>query len=293
MVLTGLRADAVAIDNGKAIGLETTAVANGRTIRVHAQRVVLACGGIPSPAFLLRQGIGNSSGQVGRNLAVQPSSGLAALMEEAIDGPKYTPQGHHISEFIDEGILIAGGLPDYNLAPLLFALVGRRLMDAVDEIEHVVNFALLSRDTSQPGRVHIGPGGHTLTTYNVAADDVARVQRASCIAAEVCLAAGAKRIYPQVPSMPILDGPEGLRKLRDAKLSAADFHWLSYHPLGSCKMGKEPRTSVVDLAHECHDVPNLHVVDGSTVPGPLGVNPQITIMAMATRAAGLIAERLR
>jgi choline dehydrogenase-like flavoprotein len=39
-----------------------------------------------------------------------------------------------------------------------------------------------------------------------------------------------------------------------------------------------------------HDVPGLYVVDASTVPGPLGVNPQITIMAMATRAAEKIAE---
>ena len=66
----------------------------------------------------------------------------------------------------------------------------------------------------------------------------------------------------------------------------------SYHPLGTCKMGLDPKTSVVGLDHETHDLPGLFIVDGSTVPGPLGVNPQVTIMAMATRAAGLIAEKL-
>jgi choline dehydrogenase-like flavoprotein len=49
---------------------------------------------------------------------------------------------------------------------------------------------------------------------------------------------------------------------------------------------------VVDARHETHDVGGLYIVDGSTVPGPLGVNPQITIMAMATRAAEKIAEAL-
>jgi choline dehydrogenase-like flavoprotein len=68
--------------------------------------------------------------------------------------------------------------------------------------------------------------------------------------------------------------------------------WTSYHPLGTCKMGLDPRTSVVGLDHEAHDVPGLFIVDGSTVPGPLGVNPQITIMAMATRAAVRIAARM-
>jgi choline dehydrogenase-like flavoprotein len=57
-------------------------------------------------------------------------------------------------------------------------------------------------------------------------------------------------------------------------------------------MGSDPRASVVDVHHEAHDLRGLFVVDGSTVPGPLGVNPQMTIMAMATRAAGKIAERL-
>jgi choline dehydrogenase-like flavoprotein len=57
-------------------------------------------------------------------------------------------------------------------------------------------------------------------------------------------------------------------------------------------MGPDPETSVVGLDHQVHDVPGLYVVDGSTVPGPLGVNPQITIMSMATRAAELLANRL-
>ncbi len=57
-------------------------------------------------------------------------------------------------------------------------------------------------------------------------------------------------------------------------------------------MGRDPKTSVVDLDHACHDVPGLFVVDGSTVRGPIGVNPQLTIMATATRAAERIAERI-
>jgi choline dehydrogenase-like flavoprotein len=66
----------------------------------------------------------------------------------------------------------------------------------------------------------------------------------------------------------------------------------SYHPLGTCKMGRDPKTSVVGLDHQTHDVRGLYIVDGSTVPGAPGVNPQLTIMAMATRAAGAIAAAL-
>jgi len=49
---------------------------------------------------------------------------------------------------------------------------------------------------------------------------------------------------------------------------------------------------VVDLSHESHDIQSLFIVDGSAIPGPPAVNPQITIMAFAHRAAGKIAERL-
>jgi choline dehydrogenase-like flavoprotein len=57
-------------------------------------------------------------------------------------------------------------------------------------------------------------------------------------------------------------------------------------------MGRDPKTSVVDTGHETHDLRGLFIADGSTVPGPPGVNPQLTIMAMATRAAEKIAERI-
>ncbi len=57
-------------------------------------------------------------------------------------------------------------------------------------------------------------------------------------------------------------------------------------------MGRDPKTSVIDLDHETHDVRSLYIVDGSAVRGPIGVNPQLTIMAIAMRAADRIAARL-
>ena len=57
-------------------------------------------------------------------------------------------------------------------------------------------------------------------------------------------------------------------------------------------MGKDPRSSVIDSNHETHDVHNLFICDGSAMPGSLGVNPQLTIMAMSLRAADAVDRRL-
>jgi choline dehydrogenase-like flavoprotein len=57
-------------------------------------------------------------------------------------------------------------------------------------------------------------------------------------------------------------------------------------------MGRDPATSVVGPDHQVHDVEGLYVVDGAAVPTSLGVNPQVTIMALATRAAEKIAAAL-
>lgn len=65
------------------------------------------------------------------------------------------------------------------------------------------------------------------------------------------------------------------------------------HELGGCRMGHDPRTSVVDAHCRAHDVPNLYVVDGSVFPSGSEKNPTHTIMALAARTAEHIADRLR
>ena len=67
---------------------------------------------------------------------------------------------------------------------------------------------------------------------------------------------------------------------------------VGFHPLGSCRMGKSASSSVVDTSYESHDVPGLYLVDGSVVPTSIAVNPQLTIMALATRAGEIIGKRM-
>jgi choline dehydrogenase-like flavoprotein len=109
---------------------------------------------------------------------------------------------------------------------------------------------------------------------------------------EMCLAAGAKALYPTMMSVPPIETPADFERFKRMTPSASQSMFVSYHPLGTCQIGRDPKTSVVGLDHETHDVKSLYIVDGSTVPGPPGVNPQITIMSMATRASACIADAL-
>ncbi len=202
------------------------------------------------------------------------------------------PQGYSCDQFLQEGILILAAQPDRNMAGIVLPFGGRRLMGVLDRLDHLAAFGLLVRDSTRNGRVWRSVGGFPVISYNVAAEDVQRVHQAMIHTGEMCLAGGAKRLFPVVLGTPVIEGRKDFDRFRRAKIKASDVMWTSYHPLGTCKMGTDPKTSVVGLDHETHDVPGLFIVDASTVPGPLGVNPQITIMAMANRAAEKIAEKV-
>lgn len=77
-------------------------------------------------------------------------------------------------------------------------------------------------------------------------------------------------------------------------LSVSNFDQPIFnHQLGGCRMGDDPRTSVLDKFCKAHDLPNLYVVDGSAFPSASEKNPTLTIMALAARTADNISERFR
>jgi choline dehydrogenase-like flavoprotein len=78
-----------------------------------------------------------------------------------------------------------------------------------------------------------------------------------------------------------------------AKIHSVSTHPETNHEIGGCRMGADPRTSVVNAFCRSHDVPNLYVVDASVFPSASEKNPTLTIMALAARTADHIADRLK
>jgi choline dehydrogenase-like flavoprotein len=78
-------------------------------------------------------------------------------------------------------------------------------------------------------------------------------------------------------------------KAQRVPLRAGGQRLFSAHQMGSCRMGKDPATSVANPWGELHDVPGVSIGDGSAFPTPTGTNPMVSIMALAHRTAEAIA----
>jgi len=142
------------------------------------------------------------------------------------------------------------------------------------------------------GRVWSNPfGREPFMTYRMSKRDRARIPVLLKRMSEIFFAAGAEEVFLPIFGAPGV-GPDDLDAFPFETIKATKLESSSQHPLGTCHMGTSPSSSVVDPWCRTWDVPNVWVADGSVLPTSLGVNPQLTIMAMATRTAhGILEDR--
>ena len=259
------------------------------SLRVKAHTVVVACGAIMTPALLTRNRLCQGSGQLGRNLSIHPAAGCIAVLSERVAGYNGIPQGYAIEEFRDQGLLFEGGTAPLAIAMGTTPLSGAPLIELAESWDRAAMFGFMIEDQSR-GRVHT-VGDRVFISYRMNDADVGLIKRGVDILARVFFAAGAERVYTPVHGIEAFDSVDDLVSFRRTRLRARDIDLSAYHPLGTARMGHDPRASVVDGNHESHQVRGLYIVDGASVPSSLAVNPQLTIMAMATRAAERIDNR--
>ncbi len=293
-LLTGVDVERVLLERDRAVGVEGRARASdGRSVRVRvrASVVVLSCGALHTPALLAAQGLCDASGELGKNLSIHPATSAVGIMPDAVAGWNAVPQGYCIDEFVGEGMLFEGATTPPELLASVLPGAGPSYVSLVEQASHMLAFGLMIRDESR-GRVRAGPGREPVVSYWLGDGDVRRLTRGLARLARVYFAAGAHEVVVPVAGIERLRSVRDVEALEGAHVRARQLDVSAYHPLGTATMGIDPFQSVVGPDHETHDVLDLYVVDGSSVPGPPGVNPQITIMAMALRAAEGIARRL-
>jgi len=285
----GCKVTRILVEGGRARGV-VAVTSDGHVLTVRARAVVVACGSILTPLLLGAQGLASRSGQLGRNLTIHPAAGAIAEFEEQILPWNGIPQGYAIEELHDEGILYEGAMVPLEMTMSMTQMIGPDLIRLAESFDHVASFGLMVADSGRGSVREVL--GQPVIQYWLTEKDVAHIKRGLDVLAQVYFAAGAHTVHTPIAGFELLTSPKDLVALRRATIKPWDLDLSAYHPLGTARLGRDPATSVLGPDHQVHDTPGLYVVDGSAVPSSLGVNPQITIMALATRAAEKIAAAL-
>jgi choline dehydrogenase-like flavoprotein len=147
------------------------------------------------------------------------------------------------------------------------------------------------------GEVRAGRDGEPVIRYRLSDFDADHLRTGIDGAAQILEAAGAQRIYTAHTNWVAYEpGRSGSREQFMADADAAGYgagqvSLASFHIMGSARMGGSPATSACDPSGQTWEVRNLYVCDGSTFPTASGVNPQISIQAIAhMNARGLAAK---
>ncbi|HSO93192.1 MAG TPA: GMC family oxidoreductase [Candidatus Dormibacteraeota bacterium] len=299
-IIVNCKVDRVLIEDGRAVGVRATvrqADMPAWTLTIRSRVVVAAAGAICTPALLQRSGVQGKA--VGANLRLHPGTAIAAIFEEPLKPWEGTMQAIYSDQFINSdghnhGVKIESG----PMHPAILALATpwrdpahyNRLMRS---LPHMSVAASLVRDHGG-GRV-TSKDANARVHYKLSREDVADVRRGVEASARIMEAAGALEIYTSQAGFVSYrpgqrGGLEGFMEDVDRRgYGVGQMGYLSFHQMGSCRMGTDPQTSVIGADHETHLVKNLFVADASAFPSASGVNPMITIMSMAHRASRFIA----
>ncbi|ASJ75810.1 GMC family oxidoreductase [Granulosicoccus antarcticus] len=277
-------------------GLATGVLYHGSDGQLHEQKaelVIIACNGIGTPRLLLNstsrlfpEGLANRSDQVGRNLMFHPLTGVSGVFDEPMMGHEGPMACSILSQQFYESDTERNFVRGYGLhsgrstTPMTFALGGfgvdqpiawgaahREIMDTV--YPYLAGLTVVAEDLPEAhNRVTLDASlvdsdgmAAPKVEYRLGENTKAMLKHGTQRASEVLYAAGAKRVL--------------------AKNSDEVWWRAGWHQMGTCRMGEDPNSSVVNGWGRCHDVKNLFIVDGSIFVTAGAVNPTSTIQALA------------
>lgn len=253
-------------------------------LTVKAKVVFISCGTLHTPLILKASKLPDHAHVIGRNLTLHPATKVIALFDEEVRGWDGIPQGYYMDALAAEGITLEQIFtPPAFLAPNLM-LFGYAHSEAMGAYNKLAAFGMIISDTSR-GRVFKVSGHYPAVWYSVNRYDLPKYLRGIAYLSEIFFAAGAKKVFPSIHGLPVITREEGIRKIYEARIKPKDLDLQAFHPLGTCRMGADPRTSACDPNGRLYGMDNVFVADGSIFPTSLGVNPQVTIMAAAHKIA--------
>ncbi len=255
---------------------------NGVDHRQACAAVFLCAGAVETPRLLLHTGVGNGSGQVGRNYMAHVATQVWGTF-----GPEIRPNKGFPASVITEDMIraadadFAGGylIQSLGIVPATWAaqvargrgLWGPDLVAYLQRYNHVAGLGVNGDCLPQPGNYlelsdevdHTGVA-KPLIHFGYGPNELAMSRHAAGVMTRIWEAAGASDLWT--------------------------FE-RSAHTIGTCRMGTNPAAAVVDPWGRSFEVPNLWISDNSTFPSALPANPALTIMALSLRTASAFLQR--
>lgn len=240
---------------------------------VRAKTFVLSGGPIGSPRFLEGNGL-SASEHLGRNLHLHPAAGIFAAFDEDIEHWRGVSQGYYVDGY-DEGWLLETSTvtPDVQYLGLPLPL-GPELNEVMADLRRLASAGAMVHDEDTEAWV-----GSSTLHYRFGDGDRRRLLSGLRACARVYFAAGARYAVTPIMDAPLLRSAADIDRVLHDQVPMSRVMAISSHPMGTCRMGQDPKHSVVDTQGRVWGLRNLHVADASVFPSSLGVNPQITVMA--------------
>ncbi|MEM7138262.1 MAG: GMC family oxidoreductase [Myxococcota bacterium] len=289
---TEVRVESLWIERGRCVGVVGRGI-NPRTrkadiqVRVRAGAVVVSAGAVQTPYLLLKHRLGGPSRQLGRNFMCHPNAKVVGIYPWDIHAWQGVSQGGQIREFLDEGIVMAENAIPPGTAAAQIPFVGNEALEMMKQYNAMAMTGVLVED-SHAGRVTRAFGA-PMARYDINAYDHARFLRGVRKLATLHFEMGAKSVILPFSNMHVAHSVDELEQIPTTQRSRSTIELFTVHVMGTCRMGSEARNSVVNLSGEVWDLPGCYVADASLFPTAVGVNPQVTIMALAT----MVARRLQ
>ena len=299
-IVVRARAQRIVVRDGAARCVEAVTW-EGHDVVVRARAVVAAGGALHTPALLKRSGLSNE--HIGRHLHVQPATAAWGVLDEEVRAWEGTMQAIHVDEFTDlDG---RGYGVRHQTAPMHPGFIGAfapwdgaaQYAELIESLAHVAGVGFTLRDETD-GEVRVGRDGEPVVRYRLSAKDAGLVRRGLAAGAELLEAMGARRIFSSharyVGYAPGRAGDRArfVRDMDAAGWGAGQLQLVGFHLLSSCRMGASPATSACGPEGETWEVRDLVICDGSAFPTASGVNPNMSIQALARLNAERLASRL-
>jgi len=295
-VFSHARADVILRENGKAVGVRGTARGNGpragMSFTARARRaVIVAASVIQSPNLLRRNGIGRDNDALGNHFMAHPGTSLVGLYKDPVNTWTGAAQGYEAYGLRDTlGIKFESINVPPEVAASRLPGFGASYQKMLERMPHM---AIWSAAIKADGVGSVRPSrllGGDLIRYNMIEADFVRLRQGLKRLAEMHFLAGATEVLPGVHGLPDSIQADQLSVFDSAPLDGTGYGIIATHLFGTCRAGSDTQHSVVDGNLQVHHTPNLYVMDASVFPSNTGVNPQHSIMAIATMAARRLAS---